>query len=127
MGKTIIQFLEILFGFSVMAVAITLFALQANQTVKRQDIVSHYVDDSAVLSISENWAHQDEVLSYKELCTRIMYGISCDVVIDGTLIEQQWFNVNTFDYGIIQPGRSYKVINEYNDDGTLKSVSYLSL
>lgn len=127
MEKTLYEFLEMIFGSCVMAAAVVLLASQAYNVEQRQNVVAHYTENSAALSQSYRWEQEQQTVSYKDLCTRMMRGIPCDVKIDGQLVEKQWFNSNTFDYSIIHAGHTYLVSYEYDADGGVKLIVYTSI
>lgn len=127
LGKTLYEFLEMLFGSCVFVVAALLLASQAYNVTQRQDVVASYAENAVALSRSYRWEQEQQTVSYKDLCTRMMRGVPCDIKIDGQLVEKQWYNSNTFDYGIIRAGHSYLVSYEYDADGGIKRIIYTSV
>lgn len=127
MEEIISDFLDTMFGYGVYVLAIALLLMQIKSIERHQVLVSSRVDESVVLTQSNHWESAEETLSYKDLCTRMMHGIPCDVKIDGQLVEKQWFNSNTFDYSIIHPGHSYRVEYAYDSDGNIMQIAYISI
>ena len=119
--------MEMLFGSCVLAAAVILLVSQVYDVEKRQDVIAGYTENSVALTDSYRWEHAQQTITYKDLCTRMMRGIPCDVKIDGQLVEKQWFNSNTFDYSIIHAGKSYLIDYEYDADGAVKMLIYTSI
>ena len=121
------DFLETLAGGVIFFSAIALVVLMTGSVILRQDYISDYTTQTSAISTSYNWEHSEHIISYEELCSRIMQGIPCDVLIDGTLVEYQWFQWESFDYQMIRPEKDYLVSYSYNEDGSYRLITYQSI
>jgi hypothetical protein len=95
-----------------------------NQLGLEQDVVSQQLEGNTVIQDSLSWKYDAAVISYAELCSRMMRVLDYDVEIDGTFISAETYNFHTFDFSILQPGHQYQVSYKYASDGSISVVCY---
>lgn len=101
--------------------------LYSSDVIQRyQDEIKEEISVNNVMINSDYDGGSDVIISYEELCSRLMGRIEYDFVINGTRVPSFLYNPNTFSFDSLQE-TSYRVTYEYYNNGAIKSIVFSSI
>lgn len=110
-------------GCFVAAMLTTQHGLQSVRELQTQ--IKQKIEGNSTIYRASYDAQTECRVSWQELAARMLNGPETDVSIDGYEIESESFDYNTFDFTRIREN-DYAVVYQYDSDGSICKVCYVS-